>query len=30
MIDQVTVDRILQTAQIEDVVGEFVSLRKEG
>ena len=28
MIDQVTVDRILQTAQIEDVVGEFVSLRK--
>lgn len=30
MIDQVTVDRILQTAQIEDVVGEFVSLRKRG
>jgi DNA primase len=30
MIDQLTVDRILQTAQITDVVGEFVSLRKRG
>jgi DNA primase len=30
MIDQLTVDRILQPAQITDVVGEFVSLRKRG
>ena len=30
MIEQLTVDKILQTAQISDVVGDFVSLRKRG
>ncbi len=30
MIDLLTVDKILQTAQISDVVGDFVSLRKRG
>jgi len=30
MIDRATVDRILETANIVDVVGEFVSLRKAG
>lgn len=30
MIDQVTIDRILDAARIEEVVGEFVTLRKRG
>ena len=30
MIDQVTIDRILDTAQIVDVVSEFVTLRRRG
>lgn len=30
MIDQVTINRILEAARIDDVVGEFVSLRKRG
>ena len=30
MIDQATIDRILDTAQIVDVVSEFVTLRKRG
>ena len=30
MIDQGTIDRILDAARIEEVVGEFVSLRKRG
>ena len=30
MIDQVTIDRILDAAQIVDVVSEFVTLRKRG
>ncbi len=30
MIDQITIDRILEAARIEDVVGEFVTLKKKG
>ncbi len=30
MIDQITVDKIIETARIEDVVGEFVTLKKRG
>jgi DNA primase (bacterial type) len=30
MIDQATVDRIIDAAQIVDVVSEFVTLRKRG
>ncbi len=30
MIDQATVDRIIDTAQIEDVVSDFVSLKRRG
>lgn len=30
MIDQATIDRIISTARIEEVVGEFVTLRKRG
>ncbi len=30
MIDQVTIDRILDAAQIHDVVSDFVTLRKRG
>jgi len=30
MIDQATRDRILDTARIEEVIGDFVSLRKKG
>ena len=30
MIDQPTIDRILDAAQIVDVVSEFVTLRKRG
>ncbi len=30
MIDQPTIDRITETAQIQDVVGDFVTLRKRG
>jgi DNA primase len=30
MIDQATVDRILETAQIEEVVSDYVTLRKRG
>lgn len=30
MIDQITIDRIMDAARIEDVVGEFVTLRKRG
>ena len=30
MIDKVTVDKILETAEIVDVVGDFVSLRRRG
>jgi len=30
MIDQATKDRILDAAQIEEVIGDFVSLRKKG
>lgn len=30
MIDQITIDRIVEAARIEDVVGEFVSLKKRG
>ena len=30
MIDQITIDRILDAAQIVDVVSEFVTLRKRG
>jgi DNA primase len=30
MIDQLTIDRIIEAARIEDVVGEFVTLKKKG
>ena len=30
MIDQATIDRILDAAQIVDVVSEFVTLRRRG
>ena len=30
MIDQATIDRILDAAQIYDVVSDFVTLRKRG
>lgn len=30
MIDQITVDKIVEAARIEDVVGEFVTLKKRG
>jgi len=30
MIDQVTVERIVDAAQISDVVSEFVTLKKRG
>lgn len=30
MIDQITIDKIIEAARIEDVVGEFVSLKKKG
>lgn len=30
MIDQPTIDRIIEAARIEDVVGEFVTLKKKG
>ena len=30
MIDKLTVDKILETAEIVDVVGDFVSLRRRG
>ena len=30
MIDQPTIDRITETAQIQDVVGDYVTLRKRG
>ena len=30
MIDQATIDRILDAAQIVDVVSEFVTLKKAG
>lgn len=30
MIDQITVDKIVDAARIEDVVGEFVTLKKRG
>ena len=30
MIDQITIDRIMDAARIEEVVGEFVTLRKRG
>ena len=30
MIDQATIDRIMDAAQIEDVVSEFVTLRRRG
>lgn len=30
MIDQTTIERIIETAQIQDVVGDFISLRKRG
>ncbi len=30
MIDQATIDRIMDAAQIVDVVSEFVTLRKRG
>lgn len=30
MIDQLTIDRIIEAAHIEDVVGEFVTLKKKG
>ncbi|SHF63818.1 DNA primase [Dysgonomonas macrotermitis] len=30
MIDQITIDRIIEAARIEDVVGEFVTLKKRG
>ena len=30
MIDQATIDRILDAAQIMDVVSDFVTLRKRG
>lgn len=30
MIDQITIDRIIEAARIEDVVGEFVTLKKKG
>lgn len=30
MIDQATIDRITESAQIQDVVGDFVTLRKRG
>ena len=30
MIDQITIDRIMDVAHIEEVVGEFVTLRKRG
>ena len=30
MIDQITIDRILDAAQIMDVVSDFVTLRKRG
>ena len=30
MIDQLTIDRINEAAHIEDVVGDYVTLRKRG
>lgn len=30
MIDQITIDKIIEAARIEDVVGEFVTLKKRG
>ena len=30
MIDRLTVDRILESARIEEVVGDFVSLKRRG
>jgi len=30
MIDQITIDKIIEAARIEDVVGEFVTLKKKG
>lgn len=30
MIDQITIDKIVEAARIEDVVGEFVTLKKKG
>ena len=30
MIDQATIDRIMDAARIEEVIGEFVTLRKRG
>ncbi len=30
MIDQITIDKIIEAAHIEDVVGEFVTLKKKG
>lgn len=30
MIDQITIDKIIDAAHIEDVVGQFVSLKKKG
>ena len=29
-IDKITIERILDAAKIEDVVGDFVNLRKKG
>ncbi|MBR1793020.1 MAG: hypothetical protein IJ764_05210, partial [Bacteroidales bacterium] len=30
MIDKPTIERIMEAARIEDVIGEFVSLKKRG
>ena len=30
MIDQTTIDRIIDSARIEEVVGEYVTLKKRG
>lgn len=30
MIDQITINKIIETAHVEDVVGEFVTLKKKG
>ncbi|MEN9917651.1 MAG: primase [Bacteroidota bacterium] len=30
MIDQLTIDKIIEAARIEDIVGEFVTLKKKG
>lgn len=30
MIDQITIDKIIEAARIEDIVGEFVTLKKKG